>query len=909
MTVNLRPFNLSLIASANNPSTSYASSAFGEIGIAFLLTLLLSTPLLSQFRLDGHLKAKDTSNSFIEVPLSTIIAIAHQKGEEAEALSFRTFEMHPAGWFRLSGVEGDYTLAFTNPAHYTPPKIVTNQFFKKGEKLHYHLKSSFDFANFYDKEWDSKPAKSYYQPFFAKGTSITSVGFKLATDGVDGSGPKSQEILVSIHEIPQPVDSESALNWPQIGPTMPALNVDCGGPKNYWYSVGWNSGEVPVKPGRRYAVQIRPKDPTSTIQAFWKHTPSKTPGIFRTDETDNKFEPFNIWLAVGSTDKGLTLPYNKRVHHKFSELSNIDQRWSQTWVAQGKGLASVVLYAAVSGKQPPLNRQRVRVRVREDGPQGKVVGIEKIAVGNGNYTGDASWGHFVAAFSPNEVPLVPGEKYAIEFETIETFHTIGDFVNIKKQVSSGIPGFNPYKKCAPDKYPAGTAYRGKGARKCDFDLDMQIVEYVSENKNWSTQVQKNNLILQGEMNSFHISNEAGEEYQAGWKTFNHTPDSVFFSVEKSKDGNSYFQLAMKSPQKSIDAGWVQRVSNLSNDNTYKLTGKVRSTWPLSLEQRCEIGIDPTGQVKNSNASSIHWKAFPPRHGEFLNYTSAPIRPDESTLSIWLRARVGKIDHRFPFLGDFDAFALRKMDSGSPQQDQRQSFRGPTNSIPPESEGQKLKRLELVQKRRSYIPILVHRGATRFHPENTLEAFSAAIDRGADGIEVDIRRSTDGILYVFHDRTLDRMTDQTGNSFDKTYPELLSCRVGLKNYKIPTLASVFTLARDRGALIHLDVKEPGLEAAILQLIQGSDLWNHIVEVNAGNASTIRHHPKIKRLQYKGWFPQDHQKGVNLKNAQRKFLKNPGTMIFTKWDPIEAVKLLGRRESEVFVIPLGYWQQWE
>jgi glycerophosphoryl diester phosphodiesterase len=50
-------------------------------------------------------------------------------------------------------------------------------------------------------------------------------------------------------------------------------------------------------------------------------------------------------------------------------------------------------------------------------------------------------------------------------------------------------------------------------------------------------------------------------------------------------------------------------------------------------------------------------------------------------------------------------------------------------------------------------VIGHRGASRAHPENTLEAFQGAIDQGADGIELDVRRTADGALALSHDDTL------------------------------------------------------------------------------------------------------------------------------------------------------------
>jgi glycerophosphoryl diester phosphodiesterase len=47
-------------------------------------------------------------------------------------------------------------------------------------------------------------------------------------------------------------------------------------------------------------------------------------------------------------------------------------------------------------------------------------------------------------------------------------------------------------------------------------------------------------------------------------------------------------------------------------------------------------------------------------------------------------------------------------------------------------------------------VIAHRGASRLAPENTLTAFEMAVIAGADGVELDVRRSCDGVLIVHHD---------------------------------------------------------------------------------------------------------------------------------------------------------------
>lgn len=53
-----------------------------------------------------------------------------------------------------------------------------------------------------------------------------------------------------------------------------------------------------------------------------------------------------------------------------------------------------------------------------------------------------------------------------------------------------------------------------------------------------------------------------------------------------------------------------------------------------------------------------------------------------------------------------------------------------------------------------VRIVAHRGASATHHENTLEAFQAAADQGADGIELDVRLSADEVLVVYHDAHLE-----------------------------------------------------------------------------------------------------------------------------------------------------------
>jgi len=68
-------------------------------------------------------------------------------------------------------------------------------------------------------------------------------------------------------------------------------------------------------------------------------------------------------------------------------------------------------------------------------------------------------------------------------------------------------------------------------------------------------------------------------------------------------------------------------------------------------------------------------------------------------------------------------------------------------------------------------VTAHRGFSGSHPENTLTAFTKAVEAGVDIVEFDVRETRDGRLVILHDATLDRTTDGSGPAEEKTGAEL------------------------------------------------------------------------------------------------------------------------------------------
>jgi glycerophosphoryl diester phosphodiesterase len=102
------------------------------------------------------------------------------------------------------------------------------------------------------------------------------------------------------------------------------------------------------------------------------------------------------------------------------------------------------------------------------------------------------------------------------------------------------------------------------------------------------------------------------------------------------------------------------------------------------------------------------------------------------------------------------------------------------------------------------------------PENTVEAFRAAMDEGADGVELDVRQTADGVLVCFHDAALGRTTDGRGLLREYTLAELAALDAGasprpgahrFRGVRIPTLAEALD-ALPPEALIDVEVKARG-----------------------------------------------------------------------------------------------------
>lgn len=114
----------------------------------------------------------------------------------------------------------------------------------------------------------------------------------------------------------------------------------------------------------------------------------------------------------------------------------------------------------------------------------------------------------------------------------------------------------------------------------------------------------------------------------------------------------------------------------------------------------------------------------------------------------------------------------------------------------------------------------HRGASSYAPENTMSAFRLGLEMGANGIETDVQRTKDGVLVLFHDDTLTRVTGQPGSVKDYTYAELqeFSVTVHGQSDRIPTLEEFLQAFGALELTFAIELKQPFTEADTVAMLE-------------------------------------------------------------------------------------------
>lgn len=132
----------------------------------------------------------------------------------------------------------------------------------------------------------------------------------------------------------------------------------------------------------------------------------------------------------------------------------------------------------------------------------------------------------------------------------------------------------------------------------------------------------------------------------------------------------------------------------------------------------------------------------------------------------------------------------------------------------------------------------HRGASGYCPENTMAAFSRALELGATGIETDVQMTQDGHLVLIHDETLLRTAGMPEWVKDLTLEQLKSYEAGswfgqeFRGEHIPTLVQLLELVKDKDIVINIELKNgivqyPGMEEKVIAQVREFGMTDRVI----------------------------------------------------------------------------------
>lgn len=146
-------------------------------------------------------------------------------------------------------------------------------------------------------------------------------------------------------------------------------------------------------------------------------------------------------------------------------------------------------------------------------------------------------------------------------------------------------------------------------------------------------------------------------------------------------------------------------------------------------------------------------------------------------------------------------------------------------------------------------IFGHRGSSEIYPENTMLAFNKAIEEGADGIEADIWKSSDGEYVIIHDSTVNRTTNHTGNVSNYTLSQLINMDAGSwkgsefanrEDTKIPSLDLFLETFKHQDIKLILQIKLGLVDSKnIIDIVKNKGILHQcIIFTNKDNLSELK-----------------------------------------------------------------------
>ena len=173
-----------------------------------------------------------------------------------------------------------------------------------------------------------------------------------------------------------------------------------------------------------------------------------------------------------------------------------------------------------------------------------------------------------------------------------------------------------------------------------------------------------------------------------------------------------------------------------------------------------------------------------------------------------------------------------------------------------------------------VPLLVgHRGDPAHALENTLSSVRSAVAKGAKAVEVDVRRSCDGVWVALHDPTLKRTTGRPGRVSRTPW-------AALEPLGIPRISEILDLCRRKKVRLVLDMKVGKGEKDLFRVLRKSG-WLHRVIVGAGRIPRLKRWRKLLGNRPLFWVTGYRASITPRRVRQARRLKLTGLLAYRGW----------------------------
>lgn len=143
--------------------------------------------------------------------------------------------------------------------------------------------------------------------------------------------------------------------------------------------------------------------------------------------------------------------------------------------------------------------------------------------------------------------------------------------------------------------------------------------------------------------------------------------------------------------------------------------------------------------------------------------------------------------------------------------------------------------------RPAVMVIAHQGGNHLWPDNTLFAFENAIDLGVDVLEMDLHITSDDVLVIIHDETVDRTTDGSGEVEQMTLAEIKALDAAYRwtrdegttyphreqGISIPTLEEVFQAFPGQRMTIEIKKTERSMAAPFCAMIRKYNMQERVL----------------------------------------------------------------------------------